>query len=209
MPASYAYLGPDGSFAHAAARQLAGPDVRLLPQSSVTAAVDAVHDGAVDAAVVPLENSVEGGVPATLDALTTDRPLVIRAETFLPVVFDLVARPGVRLAEVASLATHPHAEAQVRRYLLDTLPDAALTLVGSTSAGARAVAEGRFDAAVAPAGCAERYQLSVLAHDIADRPGATTRFVLIGRPGPPPPPTGADRTTLVAYLRANHAGALL
>jgi prephenate dehydratase len=210
VPATrYAFLGPAGTFAHAAARQLAGADTELVPHSSVTQAIDALQDGAVDAAVVPLENSVEGAVPATLDALTTDRPLVIRAETFLPVVFDLVARPGTEPAAVRSIATHPHAAAQVRRYLLGTLPAAEVTPIGSTAAGAQAVADGRFDAAVAPAGSAELYRLAVLAHDIADRPGAITRFVLLSRPGPAPAPTGNDRTTVVAYLRQNHAGALL
>ena len=213
MPARrYAFLGPAGSFAHAAARQLAADDPvapELVPHAGVTQAIDAVHDGTVDAAVVPLESSVEGAVPATLDALTTDRPLVILAETFLPVVFDLVARPGAGLDTVHSIATHPHAEAQVRRYLLTALPDAELTPVSSTAAGAQAVAAGRFDAAVAPAGCAELYRLEVLAHDIADRPGAITRFVLLSRPQPAPPPSGNDRTTLVAYPRENHVGALL
>jgi prephenate dehydratase len=207
--ARYAYLGPAGTFAHAAARQWAEASAELVPHASVTQAIDAVHEGTADAAVVPLENSVEGPVPATLDALTTDRPLVIRAETFLPVVFDLVVRPGTEAAAVRSIATHPHAEAQVRRYLLDSLPDAEVTPLGSTAAGAQAVADGRFDAAVAPAGSAELYQLVVLAHDIADQPGAITRFVLVSRPGPAPAPTGNDRTTVVAYLRENHAGALL
>ncbi|MFL6161883.1 MAG: prephenate dehydratase [Jatrophihabitantaceae bacterium] len=210
MPATrYAFLGPAGTFAHAAAQQLADAETVLVPHASVTQAIDALHDGAVDGAVVPLENSVEGAVPATLDALTTERPLVIGAETFLPVIFDLVARPGTELAAVRSIATHPHAEAQVRRYLLSLLPAAGVTPLGSTAAGAQAVAAGRFDAAVAPAGSAQLYQLAVLAHDIADQPGAVTRFVLLSRPRPAPPPTGNDRTTLVAYLRDNHAGALL
>jgi prephenate dehydratase len=210
MPARrFAFLGPDGSFAHAAARRLAGHDTELVPQPSVAQAIEAVHDGTVDAAVVPLESSVEGSVPATLDALATERPLVIRAETYLPVVFDLVARPGIEFGAVSSVATHPHAEAQVHRYLRTALPQAELIPVSSTAAGAQAVGAGRFDAAVAPAGCAELYALAVLAHDIADRPGAVTRFVLLSRPQPAPPPTGNDRTTLVAYLRDNHAGALL
>ena len=208
-PLHLAFLGPAGTFAHAAARQLADADTVLVPHGSVTQAIDAVHDGSADAAVVPLENSVEGAVAATLDALTTDRPLVIRAETFLPVVFDLVARPGTELSAVRSLATHPHAAAQVRRYLLGALPQVEVTPIGSTAAGAQAVAEHRFDAAVAPSGSAELYRLSVLASDIADQPGAVTRFVLLGRPQPPAPPTGNDRTTLVTYLRENHAGALL
>jgi len=216
VSARYAFLGPEGTFAHAAARQLlAGRPAELVPQASVTRAIDAIHDGTVDAAVVPLENSVEGGVPATLDALAGEQPLVILAESYLAVVFDLLARPGRTLAELAAaaglatVATHPHAEAQVRRYLLATLPDARVELVGSTAAAARAVADGQYDAAVAPAAAAEQYRLASLAHDIADHDGAVTRFVLLGRPQPPPPPTGNDRTSLVSYLRTDHAGALL
>lgn len=210
MPARYAFLGPEGTFAHAAALQLlAGRDAELVPQASVTRAIDAIHDGTVEAAVVPLENSVEGGVPATLDALAGEQPLVILAESYLAVVFDLLARPGRTLTELATVATHPHAEAQVRRYLHATLPDARVELVDSTAAAARAVADGRFDAAVAPVAAAERYGLASLEHDIADHDGAVTRFVLLGRPQPPPPPTGNDRTSLVSYLRTDHAGALL
>jgi prephenate dehydratase len=214
VSARHAFLGPEGTFAHAAALQLAGPGVELVPRASVTRAIDAIHDGTVEAAVVPLENSVEGGVPATLDALAAEQPLVILAEGYLAVVFDLLARPGRTLpelagADLATVATHPHAEAQVRRYLLTTLPDARVELVGSTAAAARAVADGQYDAAVAPAAAAEQYRLVSLAHDIADHDGAVTRFVLLGRPQPPPPPTGNDRTSLVCYLRSDHAGALL
>ncbi len=72
--------------------------------------------GTVDGALVPMENSVEGAVPATLDELAGGEPLVIAEETYLPVVFDLLAKPGTELADVRTLATHPHAEAQVRRF---------------------------------------------------------------------------------------------
>ena len=210
--ARYAFLGPEGTFSHAAAQQAVATrtgGAELVGYRTVTHAIDALRVGEVDGAIVPLENSVEGAVPATLDELAGGSPLVIAAETFLPVVFELLARPGTRLGDVATIATHPHAEAQVRRYLLTNLPDAAVALVGSTAGGARAVRDGEYDAAVAPAIAGQLYQLDSLAHDIADNPGAVTRFVLLTRPGPPPPPTGNDRTTLVTYLRENHAGALI
>ena len=210
----YGFLGPEGSFAHAAAQQLAGihgwPD--LAGYASVAEAVDAVRDGTVAGAVVPLENSVEGAVPATLDELaelTGGSSLMIAAESYLPVVFDLLVRPGTRPAGIGTVATHPHAAAQVRRYLLDHLPAAKLILVDSTAGGARAVAEGHYDAAVAPAAAGPRYGLDSLASDIADHPGAVTRFVLLCRSTAPPPPTGNDRTTVLTYLRDDHAGALL
>jgi prephenate dehydratase len=205
-----AFLGPAGTFAHAALRALpAAEGAELLPMASVTLAIDAVRGGHADGALVPLENSVEGAVPATLDELAGGEPLVIAAESYLPVVFDVLVRPGVSRGEVRSVATHPHAEAQTRRWLMTNLPDAKLTLVGSTAGGAQAVAAGEFDAAVAPWIAGELYGLTSLAHDVADNLGAVTRFVLLTRPAPPRPPTGNDRTTLVAYLREDHSGALL
>lgn len=205
-----AFLGPEGTFAHAAVLALpeaAGAD--LLPLANVTLAIDAVRDGTADAALVPLENSVEGAVPATLDELANGEPLVIAAETYLPVTFALLARPATNIADVRSVATHPHAEAQVRRWLIRTLPHARVALVGSTAGAAEAVARGEYDASVGAVVAAARNGLQVLADDIADNPGAVTRFVLLTRPAPPAPPTGNDRTTLVAYLREDHAGALL
>lgn len=205
-----AFLGPEGTFAHAAVRMLDAADgATLAPMPSVTGAIDALRAGQVDGALVPLENSVEGAVPATLDELASGSPLVIAEETYLPVTLELLARADTPLAAVRTVATHPHAEAQARRWRLANLPDARPVLVASTAAGAEAVASGEYDAAIGAAVAAELYQLSAIAHDIGDHPGAVTRFVLLTRPAPPPPPTGNDRTTLVAYLREDHSGALL
>jgi prephenate dehydratase len=206
----YGFLGPEGTFAHAAAQELAGDTAAVLvPHATVTQAIDALRAGQVGGAVVPLENSIEGAVPATLDELAGGSPLIIAAETYLPVVFDLLVRPGTELGAISSVATHPHAEAQVRRYLLTELPQARLVPVGSTAGGARAVAGGEFDAAVAPPTAGRIYGLKSLAQDIADNPGAVTRFVLLTTPAPPPAPTGNDRTTVVTYLKDDHSGALL
>jgi prephenate dehydratase len=205
-----AFLGPEGTFAHAALRALpAATAATLLPMTNVTLAIDAVRTREADAALVPLENSVEGAVPATLDELAGGAPLIIAEETYLAVTFELMARPGTQLADIGSVATHPHAEAQVRRWLIDNLRAAQVALVGSTAGAAQAVAAGEYDAAVGAAVAGELYGLETVAHDIADNNGAVTRFVLLTQPGPPPPPTGNDRTTLVAYLREDHSGALL
>jgi len=111
-----AFLGPEGTFAHAALRDLsAAQGATLLPTANVTLAIDAVRAGDADGALVPLENSVEGAVPATLDELANGEALTITEETYLHVAFELMARPGMVAADVRTVATHPHAEAQVRR----------------------------------------------------------------------------------------------
>ncbi|SDI85483.1 prephenate dehydratase [Frankineae bacterium MT45] len=205
-----AFLGPPGTFAHAALLTLPiALHADLLPMTNVTLAIDALRDGRADGTLVPLENSVEGAVPATLDELAGGDALRIAEEAYLPVVFDLMTRPGQRREEIRSVATHPHAEAQTRRWLMNNLPDAAVALVGSTAGGAQAVQAGEFDAAIAPPVAADIYGLHSLAKDIADNHAAVTRFVLLARPAVPGPPTGNDRTTVVAYLRADHSGALL
>lgn len=205
-----AFLGPEGTFAHAALLTLPESEgAQLLPQATVVHAVEAVRSGAADAALVPMENSVEGGVPATLDELANGDPLVIVDEAFLPVRFDLLARPGTTIGDVRVVATHPHAEAQTRRWLISHAPDARVALLGSTAAGAAAVAAGEADASVSTPLAASLFGLVPLATDIADHVGAVTRFVLLARPRPPVAATGNDRTSLVAYLRTNHPGALL
>jgi prephenate dehydratase len=206
----YAYLGPEGTFAEAALRTI--PEVgdgTTLPQPTVHAAIEAVRSGVADAAVVPLENSVEGSVATTLDELATGHPLQIAREVLLPVVFSLLVRPGTDAHGVKTVATHPHAEAQTRRWLREHLPAAQVVFTGSTAGAAMAVGLGDFDAAVAAPIAGVRANLSPLAEDIADSPGAVTRFVLLTRPGPPPPPTGLDKTSLVAFIRDDHTGALL
>jgi prephenate dehydratase len=218
-PERIAYLGPAGTFTEAAldgvlaARSVDGrPPAEKVPMATVGRCFDAVRGGEVDAAVVPIENSLEGGVNATLDALSaSDPPLVVVGEELVPVTFVLAACPGTTLDAVRRIASHPHAEAQCRAWLADHLPHVAVEPAMSTAAAAAGLVsdgEAPYDAAICAPAAVERYGLDALAEDIGDRP-ATTRFVVVARPGRLPEPTGADRTSLVAYLRENHSGALL
>lgn len=204
-----AYLGPAGTFTEAAVRTLVDPSaVQLVPAATPTAAMELVRQGRVDAACVPIESSVEGAVPTTVDALATGTRLQVVAEAVLPVRFSVLVRPGTTAAEVGTVATHPHAAAQVRGWLEAQLPTAGLTLTSSTAAAAEDVAAGRADAAVSTALVGERLGLATLAADVADVRDAETRFVLVTTPCAPPAPTGHDRTSVVLRL-ANTPGALV
>ncbi|MEY8042570.1 prephenate dehydratase [Saccharopolyspora cebuensis] len=202
-----AYLGPRGTFTEQASRCLTDDfDAELVPFDAVSQALRAVRTGEVLAAAVPVENSVEGSVPATLDALSAGDPLVAVREAMLPIRFDVLVRPGTR--DVRSVASHPHALGQVRGWLAEHLPGAEVRVSGSTAAAAAEVLAGEHDAAVtAPTAIEEYPSLVRLAEGIADLPDAVTRFLLLRRPGIPPEPTGADRTSIAAVI-GDEVGAL-
>lgn len=209
--ASYAYLGPAGTFTHEALQTILIEGDTIVPHPSMNTALDAVRDGEVDAAFVPIENSVEGGVSATLDYLANGDNLMICGEVLLPVQFTLFGRAGTTLDDVRAVISHPHAVAQVRGWLAENLTHATVVEGGSTAAAAAEVAnpESRFDAAISSRIAGEMHGLQPLARDIADNTSAVTRFVVVTRPGKPPAVTGADKTTLVAYMKVDRSGALL
>ncbi|OLF10409.1 prephenate dehydratase [Actinophytocola xanthii] len=207
MP-SIAYFGPQGTFSEQAARAHAGDEDALVPMRTVPLALAAVRAGEADIACVPVENSVEGAVSATMDALAVDEPLVAVAEVVLPVRFSVLVRPGLAAEEVRTVASHPHALAQVQGWLGEHLPAASPTAATSTAAAAVGVLEGEWDAAVTAPVAASHYALSVLATDVADVDGAMTRFLLLRRPGELPAPTGSDRTSIVVVAAAERTGVL-
>lgn len=205
------YFGPAGTFTHQALLTFTDARTPAVPFATVPGALDAVRAGEVTAALVPIENSVEGGVTATLDNLAHGERLVITREVLLPVAFVLAVRPGTERKDIRRVLTHPHAYAQTRDWLRRHLPDAHVTEGGSTAAAAEEVAnpDSRFDAAICARVASDLYGLEALAENVADNRGAVTRFVLVSRPGVIPEPTGADKTTLVAYMHTDRSGALL
>jgi len=212
-PTRFAFLGPEGTFAEIGLRSLpatGGPAEsagQALP--SVSEVLDAVRRGEADAGLVPLENSIEGSVAVTLDELATGEPLVIVREVFVPVTLPLLVRPGSSPEDIRTFASHPHAYAQVREQLKSILPNVEVIATTSTAVAAEGVAQGKYDSAVASPIAATRYRLAVVREDICDHQGAVTRFVLVSRPGPPPPATGADKTSVAAFIEDDHTGALL
>ncbi len=211
-----AYLGPEGTFTEAALRQMmaagsvpgGGAGVEQLSCDSPPAALAAVRAGGADYACVPIENSIEGSVLPTLDSLSAGTPLQIYAEQTLNVAFSIVVRPGTAAADVTTVAAFPVAAAQVRQWLAANLPAARVVPANSNAAAAQDVASGAADAAVSTALAAARWDLETLANGVVDEANARTRFVLAGAPGPPPAPTGADRTSVVLQLD-NAPGALV
>ncbi|MFJ9540024.1 prephenate dehydratase [Streptomyces sp. NPDC101225] len=209
MPASYAYLGPEGTFTEAALRTLPEAATReLIPYVSVQSALDAVRAGEAEAAFVPIENSVEGGITTTLDELVAGAPLMIYREVLLSITFALLVRPGTRLSDIKTVSAHPAAQPQVRNWLRNNLPDAHWESAASNADAARLVQEGQYDAAFAGEFAAALYGLEALETGIHDAENAQTRFVLVGRPARPAAPSGADKTSVVLWQRDDHPGGL-
>lgn len=206
----YTYLGPEGTFSEEALRTLpAARDAELAGCRTVSEALDAVRDGSADAALVPVENSVGGAVPITMDELAAGPPLQIVTEVVLPVRFAFAARPGTPADEVRSIVAHPQASAQCRRWLRATVPGATVTDALSNATAAVLTGKGEYDGCLTTALAAQRHGLSVLADGVADNDDAVTRFALVGRPTRPPAPTGNDITTIAVFIAHDRVGALL
>ncbi|POH73888.1 prephenate dehydratase [Arthrobacter glacialis] len=206
------FLGPEGTFTESALLKVPGAAaLARIPSNTAAAALNKVRNGEAFAAMLPIENSIEGGVPATLDAIANGVELRIIHEVVVPVSFVLVARTGVTLADVTAVGTHPHAWAQTREWFAAKLPLATHVPANSTAAAAHELVAGTsaFQAAVCAPLVAEQTGLNILAAGIEDNAGAVTRFVLVAKPGSLPVPTGADKTTLAIPLPEDHPGALM
>ncbi len=206
-----AFLGPRGTFSEEAALhyiERAGGDDEMIAFSSFPALTAAVETGLARDAVLPIENSIEGAVGATLDLLIHETPLRIAGELALPVRHFLVTTPGVEIADVTEVASHPQALGQCRRFLERCLPKAAQVAALSTAAAVEeTVTSGdRHRAAIGTARAASLYDGAILAHDIQDVRANLTRFVALAREDHPP--TGDDKTSLGFTVKANVPGIL-
>ncbi|MGO2004273.1 prephenate dehydratase [Arthrobacter rhombi] len=210
---NYTYLGPAGTFTEQALLQVPGvQEGQRVSSTSVNLALQRVRDGESDAAMVPIENSVEGGVSATLDAIASGGALQIVREVLVPISFDLVAREGITsLEQIRTVSTHGHAIAQCRGWVQQHLPNAEFVPASSTAAGALGLLDPdcRYDAAICSPLVLEQNDLKLMHRGVEDNTGAVTRFVLVTRPGPVPGPTGHDKTTVVIPLPEDHPGALM
>lgn len=208
---SYAYLGPVGTFTWIALGQVEeARGSEWVAVNNVGEALAAVERGDVIAAMIAVENSIEGGVSAAQDALASSNGLQILGEYLVPVNFDVVVRRGTDLANVRVIEAHPVAYAQCRKWLETNLPHHEHLPATSNVAAARGLNDtDRADAAIAPHGYAEHADLVVVGDNIGDNPNAVTRFVLIGRRQRVAAPTGTDKTTLIVELPDDRPGGLL
>ncbi len=202
------YLGPPGTFSDEAVSRCdlaAGGDA--VPFASFQEAYEAALSGAMDAALLPIENSIEGSITAVLDLLVHRPGLRIRREVLLPVRQFLLAPAGVRLEDVRRVLSHAQPLGQCARFLREKLPGAVLEATRSTSEAAAKIAAGEpGTAAIGSHAAAARYGLAVLAEDIQDADENLTRFVLVAREDEAP--TGADRTSIAFTLDRDRPGGL-
>jgi prephenate dehydratase len=205
------FLGPLGTFTEQAL--LTQPDLalgELVPITSIGDVLVATEAGEVDLGFVPIENSIEGSVNATIDRLAFTHDLLIQREVVLDVQLCLLAPSGTALRDIRRVVSIPVATAQCHEFLTRELPQVELVPSNSTAEAAQTVGEEHppGTAAIAPPLAGKLYGLEVIAADVADHDGNQTRFVAVARDGVAPP-TGHDKTSVVVYQRANAPGSLI
>lgn len=207
-----AYLGPAGTFTEDALREAASGEFEPLRTATIHEAILAVERGEAERALVPYENSIEGSVRPTLDALAFDATgVTIVGEYDYAVHVHLIARERIELAAVEAVLSHAQPLAQCARFLREQLPAVERRSVSSTAAAVRMVSESaRPWAALGTRVAAELYGCEVLREDVEDEAGNTTRFVWIAPAGTAAEGDGPWKTSLVfSELGADHPGALV
>jgi len=206
-----AFFGPAGTFTEQAL--LSQSDLAPLERiayATVPDVLDAVERHEVEYGFVPIENSIEGTVNFTQDALVFDHDLLIQREVVLDIEHCVVGRSGSRLDQITVLHSIPVATAQCHTFIRNNLKSAEVLASNSTADAARLAAEASDSAvaALAPRSAAAHYGLEVLAENVADHQGNQTRFVLVGKDSIPAK-TGHDKTGLVVFQRADEPGSLI
>ena len=206
MAKRVAYFGPAGTFTEEAALAYAA-DAMLLPFPTISGVAAAVETGMADEGIVPIENSLEGSVPATLDLLIHDSALVIRKEIALPIDHYLLAKPGTQVADVKFILSHPQPLGQCRRFIERCFPKAEVVASLSTVAAVEeALASSKPAAAIGTRRAATLYGAEILAGSIQDQAANTTRFVVLAAEDHAP--TGCDKTSLCFTVAEDRPGIL-
>ncbi len=201
------YLGPKGTFSHEALKKYTGGMMHTsIDFPSIPEILMAVQDNRVEEAVVPIENSIEGAVNATMDMIALEVDLLIKAELIISVREHLLVKKGTDTSEIKYVLSHPQPLGQCRKFLSEQLPHAATQAIYSTAAAAEEVAKGTGDcAAIGSLVAAEVYGLDIAYKDIQDHDNNHTRFVIVGRTDAAR--TGRDRTS-IAFSTEDEPGSL-
>ncbi|MGI6668059.1 MAG: prephenate dehydratase [Acetivibrionales bacterium] len=191
------YLGPRGTFSHEALKKYMGnAPHQAMDFQSISEIFEAFGKGLLDEAIVPVENSIEGAVSATMDILAHEAGLMVKAELILPIRENLLIKPGTGISDIRYVLSHPQPLGQCRKFLSERLPHALTKAVYSTAAAAEEVMNGSGDlAAIGSAAAAEVYGLEIAVADIHDNDNNQTRFFIIG--GTDAARTGNDKTSIV------------
>lgn len=208
-PMEVAFLGPEGTFTHAAALKHFGHFVKAQPLGAIDEVFREVASGQAKYGVVPVENSTEGMVNHTLDSFV-DSPLYISGEVKLRIHHHLLNAEQVELKKLKRVYSHQQSLAQCRQWLDSHCPQIERVAVASNAEAARLAAAEKDAAAIAGDMAAERYELIKLAENIEDRPDNTTRFLVIGQDIVPPSKNekgGQDKTSILVSVK-NKPGAL-
>jgi len=200
-----AYLGPEGTFSEQAAEYFADPlGSKLYPLASIEDVFEAVASGKTDYGVVPVENSIEGGVNTTIDSLIFDSDLFIKEQLTLPISHNLMSNAGSKFTKILS---HPQALAQCRKFINSRYPEAEIAVVSSTAEAAK-IAAGSTEAvaAIGSKKSAELYGLKIIHENIQENKNNTTQFILLTKTDTSEPKDGCS--TLVAFSTEDQPGAL-
>ncbi|KIA88818.1 prephenate dehydratase [Kaistella jeonii] len=205
-----AFLGPHASFTQLACSQIF-PDNELIPQSSILDCFNAVKNGEVEKAVVPLENSIEGTVSVTLDYLYHFEDIFIETEAVMSIAHHLMINPNNE--DFEKIISHPQALAQTFHFRNDHFKNMETQDFSSTSASAKLVAENPQEkwAAIANSYAAKLYGLKIINSDIQDFEQNHTKFIVISKKKNNLQldlPKTSEKTSLIITLPEDHAGGL-
>lgn len=176
------YMGPDGTFSHTAALEYSNGKYELCEYSTIYAVIQAVNNGEVNCGIVPIENSIDGSINTTLDALAYDTDLYITDEYVLKINQNLLVKKGTKKENIKAISSHSSAIGQCSKFLHDEFPNAKIMSTNSTALAALAARDG--DGSVAALGSvqgAQFYGLDVMYHNCNDIANNCTRFIVIAK----------------------------
>lgn len=202
------YFGPRGTFTHQAALEVFKED-EIKPYDSIFQVLMAVEENEIEYGIVPIENSTEGTVNATVDALIFDLELYIQKLVILPIRQNLAVRPDTDVKALKTIYSHPHALAQCRHYLYENYRDVPAVAAASTAAAAKQVSEsGDPIAAICPEVAAKVYGLEVAAAAIQDSEINFTEFIVVGKKSTEQPIANENYKTTICFSTVHEPGSL-